>query len=127
MFASAPLEIRAKKYDNVHTAGRLDQAPAAERCFALPPDGPMEQRTLPRYFFHVVDGSVSIDADGTVLATLAEAHSQAITMAGQILRDGRGKFWNGDDWQMHVTDESKRTLFKLRFSSEDTKEPARGS
>jgi hypothetical protein len=74
---------------------------------------------LPRYFFHVVDGTFSVDTDGTVLADLAEAHAQAITMAGEILRDARGKFWAGDDWQMHVTDETKRTLFKLRFSSEE--------
>jgi hypothetical protein len=82
------------------------------------------EHVLPRYFFHVVDGSFHVDTDGTELADLAEAHSQAIIMAGEILRDGRGKFWGGDDWQMHVTDENKRTLFKLRFSSEETSEPA---
>lgn len=79
---------------------------------------------LPRYFFHVVDGSFHVDTDGTVLADLAEAHSQAITMAGEIMRDARRKFWDGDAWQMHVTDENKRTLFKLTFSAEETNEPA---
>jgi hypothetical protein len=82
------------------------------------------ERPLPRYFFHVVDGSVSIDSDGTVLANLAEAHSQAITMAGEIMRDARRKFWSGNDWQMHVTNDAKRTLFKLKFSAEETDEPA---
>ena len=81
------------------------------------------EHVLPRYFFHVVDGTFNVDTDGTVLAGLAEAHSQAIIMAGEILRDGRGKFWDGDDWQMHVTDETKRTLFRLKFSSEETEEP----
>jgi hypothetical protein len=38
--------------------------------------------------------------------------------------DGKGKFWAGDEWQMHVTDENRRTLFKLRFSSEETEERA---
>lgn len=77
------------------------------------------EHALPRYFFHVVDGSFDVDTDGTVLANLAEAQSEAITMAGEIMRDSKGKFWAGDDWQMHVTDENKRTLFKLRFSSEE--------
>ena len=88
----------------------------------LPPDGRWSN-PLPRYFFHVVDGSFDIDTDGTVLPTLADAHSQAIIMAGEILRDGKGKFWSGNDWQMHVTDETKRTLFRLRFSCEETEEP----
>jgi Domain of unknown function (DUF6894) len=82
------------------------------------------EHVLPRYFFHVVDGSFTVDADGTVLADVAEAHSQAIIMAGEIMRDGKGKFWAGDEWQMQVTDENRRTLFKLRFSSEDTDERA---
>lgn len=79
---------------------------------------------MPRYFFHVLDGSVSIDTEGTELRGLTEAHSQAITMAGEIMRDARRKFWTGNDWQMHVTDDAKRTLFKLKFSAEDTDEPA---
>ena len=80
------------------------------------------EHTLPRYFFHVVDGTVSIDTDGTELRGLPEAHSQAIAMAGEIMRDARRKFWTGNDWQMHVTDDSKRTLFKLKFSAEEAEE-----
>jgi hypothetical protein len=79
---------------------------------------------LPRYFFHVLDGSVNIDTDGTELRGLAEAHSQAITMAGEIMRGARCKFWTGNDWQLHVTDDAKRTLFKLKFSAEEAEEPA---
>ena len=74
---------------------------------------------MARYFFHVIDGSVQVDAEGTELADLAEAHSQAITMAGEIMRDARRKFWTGTDWQMHVADHTKRTVFKLRFSAEE--------
>ena len=81
------------------------------------------EHVLPRYFFHVVDGSFNIDNDGTVLASLTEAQSQAITMAGEIMRDAGTKFWAGEDWQMHVTDDNKRTLFKLRFSSEEAEAP----
>lgn len=79
---------------------------------------------MPRYFFHVIDGSVDIDTDGTELTGLTEAHSQAITMAGEIMRDARRKFWTGSDWQMHVTDDCRRTLFKLKFSAEETDEAA---
>lgn len=79
---------------------------------------------MPRYFFHIVDGSFLIDGEGTVLTGVAEAHSQAITMAGEILRDRRGNFSAGEDWQMHVIDDNKHTLFKLKFSMEETRDAA---
>jgi hypothetical protein len=30
-----------------------------------------------------------------------------------------GKFWNGEEWSLEVTDEAGRILFTLRFSAEE--------
>ena len=74
---------------------------------------------MSRYFFHVVDGQFLVDDEGTECAGMAEVRSQAIHTAGTILRDMNGSFPSGLEWQMHVTDEAKTTVFKLRFSAEE--------
>jgi hypothetical protein len=45
--------------------------------------------------------------------------NQAITTAGAILRDKGGRYPVGEEWQMHVTDERKKTVLKLRFSVDE--------
>ena len=49
---------------------------------------------MPRYFFHVQDGSSSPDTDGTELPDIYTAQAQAIRTSGEILRDMGAKFWN---------------------------------
>jgi hypothetical protein len=44
---------------------------------------------MPRYFFHVMDGHASIDAEGTELNGIREARAQAVQTAGQILSEKR--------------------------------------
>ena len=73
---------------------------------------------MPRYFFHVHDGHAMIDHEGTELAGPDEARQQAITAAGEILRDQDKTFWNGEDWNMHVKDEVGRTVCTLLFAGE---------
>jgi hypothetical protein len=73
---------------------------------------------MPRYFFNVIDGKFLVDDEGTECAGMREVRAQAISTAGAILKDG-GDFPNDTDWQMHITDESKRTVLKLHFSSEE--------
>jgi len=74
---------------------------------------------MPRYFFHVMDGRASIDAEGTDLPGLREARAQAIETAGQILRDNGARFWDGTEWHMTVCDVSGTTVFSLNFSAQD--------
>ena len=50
---------------------------------------------------------------------MPEVRAQAIQTAGTILRDLGGRFQDGVEWQMHVTDEANTTVFKLRFSAEE--------
>jgi hypothetical protein len=72
---------------------------------------------MPKYFFHVIDGYESLDTEGTDLPDLAAARNAAVTMSGQILRDGGGEtLWAGVPWRLWVTDGSGATLFTLSFS-----------
>jgi hypothetical protein len=76
---------------------------------------------MPRFFFHVVDGYESLDTEGTDLPDLATARNEAVTMSGQILRDGGGEtLWAGTPWRLWVTDDTGATLFTLRFSSTES-------
>jgi hypothetical protein len=54
------------------------------------------------------------------------AHEQAIHMSGEILRDMGGKFWNGTEWKLEVTDKDGQILFALRFSAEEQFTPTDG-
>ena len=74
---------------------------------------------MPRYFFHVHDGSSIRDNEGTELPDIFAAQEQAILLSGELLREMGGKFWNGEEWSLEVTDEAGRILFILRFSAEE--------
>jgi hypothetical protein len=72
---------------------------------------------MPRYFFHVMDGRASINHEGTELAGIEEARSEAIRTAGDILRQDSSGVWTGHPWQMTVADDTGLTKFTLRFSA----------
>ena len=74
---------------------------------------------MPRYFFHVYDGSSSPDTDGTELPNIYTAQAVAIRTSGEILRDMGAKFWDGTAWRLEVADERGEILFVLRFSAEE--------
>ena len=74
---------------------------------------------MPRYFFHVHDGSSFFDTEGTELPDIYTAQARAIRTAGEILRDMGAKFWDGLEWKMEVADERGQILFVLRFSAEE--------
>lgn len=73
---------------------------------------------MPRYFFHVTDGESIRDDTGTELSGLPEARRQALQTAGEMLRDGDGRFWTGQEWSMHVIGEDGREILVLKFSAE---------
>jgi hypothetical protein len=72
---------------------------------------------VPRYFFHVRDGAVFIDVEGTVLAGPLEARAQAIRASGAMLADLGVAFWRGTEWRMIVMAESGATICSLCFSA----------
>ena len=77
---------------------------------------------MPKFFFHVRDGQSFPDREGSELPDVREARLQAVRMAGEMLRDDRGTFWDGEEWQMEVTDAAGMTLFTLDFMA--TEAPA---
>jgi hypothetical protein len=72
---------------------------------------------MPRYFFHIRDGSDIADLEGTELPDLSSARVAAVELAGSMLREHAEKFWNGEDWRVEVADKSGLILFSLHFSA----------
>ena len=75
---------------------------------------------MPRYFFNVYDGYSSLDQDGTEFPDIYTAQNEAIRLSGEILREEGGRFWNGTEWRLEVTDVSGVVLFVLHFSAHET-------
>jgi hypothetical protein len=72
---------------------------------------------LPRYFFHVRDGTDMPDHVGTELPDVAVVREEAVRTVGEMLRDVAG-FWTGEEWRMTVLDEAGERVLLLRFSAE---------
>ena len=72
---------------------------------------------MPRYFFHSEDGRLEHDQVGTELADPAAARLEAVRFAGALLKDRSQILWEGTDWRLLVTDESKAILFTIDVST----------
>ena len=70
---------------------------------------------MPRYFFHIEDGSSVHDDEGTELEDLGVAKCEAVKLAGQMICDSAGGFWDKEEWKLTATDERGLTLFCLHF------------
>lgn len=69
---------------------------------------------MPRYHFHIHDGTTITDRAGRELPDLAAAQRVAIRLAGEALEQV-DDFWSGHEWRMQVTDAYGLTLFLLDF------------
>lgn len=74
---------------------------------------------MPRYHFNIHDGDDLPDIDGIELRDLAAARVEAVRLSGDCLRDHAHRFWDGDEWQMEVTDHRGLILFTLTFYATD--------
>lgn len=74
---------------------------------------------MPRYFFHVRDGTSTPDDIGTDLPDIYSAQALAVRTCGEILRDMGARFWDGTEWRLEVADAQGQVLFVLRFSAEE--------
>ena len=72
---------------------------------------------MPRYFFHIHDGSERPDTEGTKLAGMGQVRSEAVRLTGEILRDMDDRFWRHPKWTLTVTDETGAEVLGLRVSA----------
>lgn len=70
---------------------------------------------MPRYFFHIHDGRSIPDQEGTELPGLQAAQKEAVKLAGEMLASDPAEFWNCNQWQVEVQDETGLVLFTLDF------------
>ncbi len=68
---------------------------------------------MPRYFFHVHDGQEHRDEDGTQLANLGEARSQALNLLGALLGESAEHEWTSKEWYVSVTDSEGAPLVEV--------------
>ena len=76
---------------------------------------------MPRYFFHIHDGTEFPDNDGTELPDLEAARHEAVRLAGHVITHIGPKFWDEHHkatWRLEIADNDGTTLARLRFSGE---------
>jgi hypothetical protein len=55
---------------------------------------------MPRYFFHLHDGSERSDTEGTDLADMGQVRSEAVRLSSEVLRDMDERFWGHPEWTL---------------------------
>jgi hypothetical protein len=79
---------------------------------------------MPRFYFHVLDGSALFDDSGLELPGIDAAMKAAVRFAGAVLREGiADDLWKGSPRQVLVSDSpsptgSGRTLLTLTLSAQ---------
>lgn len=68
---------------------------------------------MPRFFFHLHDGTEHPDTEGSYLPSLEAARGHAAVYLGKLLRDGGNEIWNGEDWRLNVADETGLVLLTI--------------
>jgi hypothetical protein len=60
---------------------------------------------MPRFYFHILDGSALFDFTGVELPGIDAAMTEAVRFAGAVLRDGiADEIWKGSPWRVVVSD-----------------------
>jgi hypothetical protein len=73
----------------------------------------MRSPAVPRYFFNQIDGQYKFDDEGLEFQSLDQARTEAVRYAGEVLCHEPDVLWEGDDFRVEVTDETKLLLFTL--------------
>ncbi len=71
---------------------------------------------MPRYFFHVHDGSGQPDREGVDLPDMGQVRSEAVRLTGEVLCDMDKRFWRHPEWTLTVADEIGAEVLSLRIS-----------
>ena len=76
---------------------------------------------MKRFYFNTEDDQLDLDAEGTELADVDQARSEAFGLMGEMIRDAYHRsVWNGTNWKVWVSDGPSgggRVLFTVRLSA----------
>jgi hypothetical protein len=74
-----------------------------------------------RYYFHIQDGTTTLDSVGSEHADQKSAREEALLTVADSLRDDHAEYlWDGNPWRLWVTDQPDgmgKTLFALNFTA----------
>ncbi|WP_156029716.1 DUF6894 family protein [Sphingomonas sp. URHD0057] len=79
---------------------------------------------MPRFYFHIEDGSGIVDDLGMELSGIAAAKCEALRYASRLICDEAERFWDAGELQMTIADEKGLTLFSLALSLTAVDAPA---
>ena len=68
---------------------------------------------MPRCFFNLDGGPYPDPDDGIDLKGPEQARSEAVILAGEMLKQIDGQFWGAAEWRLYVTDERGATVCTL--------------
>jgi hypothetical protein len=77
---------------------------------------------MPLYFFHVTDGQIYPDQDGTELPGLEAARREAFGLIGDLLRNKES--WDSHERRVDITDAAGQALLTLTFAVRETSHPS---
>jgi hypothetical protein len=69
---------------------------------------------MPKYHFEVTGQTDDHDRRDVEFKDLAEAKCEALKLAGTLIHDAAGTFWDKPEWMLIVRDYSGHTLFQLQ-------------
>ena len=81
---------------------------------------------MPRFFFHVHDGSFYADEHGTELPDQDRARNIALEILSHLVRGASGDLWCGSAFRVIVEDERGAPLFTLEVRALSVTEAALG-
>ena len=74
---------------------------------------------MPRYFFHLRRHDVvDVDNHGLTFRDLQAAWEEATMACGEMIRTIDGHLQPGEGWEMEVTDEAGKLIYRLRLIAE---------
>src|SRR5450432_467975 len=74
-------------------------------------------RSMPNFGFHIRHGNHSSDHN-VDLPDMRAAHNEATMIFGDMARDVAAQLYETPEWRMDVSDESGKSLFRLRLLTE---------
>jgi len=74
---------------------------------------------MPRFYFHLEDGTTFRDEDGTIFPDLEAARLNAVKLLGHVMADNAPQFLSTKEWTMRVADARDLTLFSVHVATGD--------